>query len=1171
MATQEIMKFGGKAIRTVIALILVITGAFVAVQAIDPGKAHATESANLEVGGTIFYAGWGTNWMHVDGSMAYCGNPAATTPAAGSYEKAAVDAPSGRTSETVADLWFGYGSPGFDASMFPSTWYDGTAMDDGRYAALTHIIASDTFASNGDYALYGCSQDFKDWARSEVIGFGASGQEINPNATGRQMCARMGEVPSNFHAFMLYTGTTTQLVLSFSYVPYGSIELTKASSNPAISEGNDCYSVAGAVYSIYSDAACTVHVADITTDDNGYKKIDEIVPGNYFVVETTPAQGFALDSTVYPVTVEPGQTAKVNGGTVFDIPQSDPVGMLVAKVDATTGKASPQGSGTLAGAQFTVSYYSGLFDSADAAEASEKLKNTWVFATDTDGFAYYEDEYKVAGDEIYRMTNGDSAIPLGTVVIEETKAPVGYNLDDGFGNAPKKFVVQITSDDTTGEAISTFNSPTAPDTIQRGDYRLVKEVATTIYSNGDGDMPQEVKRVLVPGVQFQLINDSDHAIVSPETGAEVAQGGIVCTITTDENGLATTKAIDLPQGWDGALAYGTYKVHEVIPPAVADAFKAEYGSELVPVDDWKVTISAQDQYDAPVLVNNRIPQTPLKVVKVDAETGVQIPLTCSFKLMDAENNLVTYTSHYPDEQVMDTWVTNASGEVTLPMLLEQGTYTLVEVQAPEGYVLNTEGMQVVVGSDYRGWDDAIVVTFTDAPIHAKIQIMKVDGETELPVEGAEYCVKAEGDVVTGDGTVRFKDGQVVGYVTTDEKGEAVIEGLYLGNYVVFETKSPEGWALDTSEHHLCIESQGQLVPVVVSSLALADAPTTLEILKVDSLDETKVLSGATFNITQTSSAVLDELDPGFNVAWEVEVTTGENGIAQLPYLPHGTFEITEVKAPDHYYMTEDAEPISFKVDEQGFIGLDQEDAQFSDVLALTFENTPTILDVSKTDITTEDELPGATLVVADMEGNVIEEWVSTNKPHRIVGIVPGNYVLTETIAPEGYMVATSVDFTAEDTGKVQSVEMKDDYTKVDFSKTDIANGKDLHGAHLQVIGDDGKVVAEWDTDGKPHRINGLEPGDYMLRETFAPDGYEIAEDVNFTVKATGDIQKVEMKDRATPAPETPSSTMPQTGDSVPWWTFIAIAGGAASIAVGLAAGRRLHNKKDVVEDEGSEQ
>lgn len=948
-------------------------------------------------------------------------------------------------------------------------------------------------------------------------------------------------------------------------IPHGAIELTKASAHPDLTASNACYTLAGAEYSIYSDPGLSGYVGKITTDANGYGKAENLKAGTYWVKETLASAGYAKDELTYLVEMGAGQTAAVNGGTVVEVPHSDPVGMLVGKLNATTNANVPEGAASLENAEFTAEYYDGYYDSAEAARASGSAKNTWTFKTDSDGFSYFADEFKVSGDDLYYQMNGTTAcLPLGTVLITETKAPAGYNLDDGNHNAPKTFCVKITDGGAVGEDVYTYNSPVVPDTVKRGDYRLMKEVPT---NNDEED--QELTRIAVEGVQFQIVNDNAKAVASPDTGEPVAPGGVVTTITTDENGFATTKDHRQP-GWTGALAYGNYTIHEVIPADVSERVKAEYGITLIGVDDWKITVSTEAQYDLVQIVANHIPQTPLRIEKVDSTTGKAIPLACSFQLYDEAGELVTYTDRYADE-VIDTWTTLSTGACTLPMKLDEGTYRLHEVQAPEGYVLGTADIEFAV-DEYRTWDDPITLTYADAPIRAEIEILKTDGVTEVPVEGAEYCIKAEGDVATGDGTVRFSDGQIVGYVTTDAEGRAAIDGLYLGNYVAYETKSPEGWALDTQEHHLSIASQGQLVPIVVEALGVADMPTTCKLLKVDSTDASKALEGATFHIWQVVEGVdADDIDPGFSVSYETDVTTGADGTADVSYLPHGKYLIEETDAPEGYFVAEGQEPLRFQVDDQGFIGLDEEGAVFGDTLELTFANAPTILDITKTDATTGVELAGATLTLADKDGNVVDEWVSTTEAHRIVGIEPGDYTLTETIAPEGYLMATSIEFTVEATGDVQKVEMKDDYTKVDFSKTDIATGDELSGAHLQVIGKDDKVVAEWDTDGKIHRINGLEPGDYTLRETTAPEGYEVAEDVRFTVEATGDIQKVEMKDKATPAPEAPSSTMPETGDSLPWWAFIAVAGGAASIAVALAAGHKIRKRQSITEDDGADQ
>ena len=118
-------------------------------------KAYAADDVYLETGGSIPYAGYFTTWMHAGGNIAFCGDPAASAPSPGSYAKSDLTAPSGRTAEIAADLWFGYGSPGFDASLWPDTWYDGSAMTEEHYVALSHILLSDTFTSSGDYALHG--------------------------------------------------------------------------------------------------------------------------------------------------------------------------------------------------------------------------------------------------------------------------------------------------------------------------------------------------------------------------------------------------------------------------------------------------------------------------------------------------------------------------------------------------------------------------------------------------------------------------------------------------------------------------------------------------------------------------------------------------------------------------------------------------------------------------------------------------------------------------------------------------------------------------------------------------------------------------------------------------------------------------------------------------------
>ena len=206
---------------------------------------------------------------------------------------------------------------------------------------------------------------------------------------------------------------------------------------------------------------------------------------------------------------------------------------------------------------------------------------------------------------------------------------------------------------------------------------------------------------------------------------------------------------------------------------------------------------------------------------------------------------------------------------------------------------------------------------------------------------------------------------------------------------------------------------------------------------------------------------------------------------------------------------------------------------------------------SKKDLTTMEELPGAELTITDKDGKVVEHWTSTDKPHYIEKLPAGDYTLTEVKAPDGYAFAESVPFTVLPTGEVQRFEMRDDVIKVEISKVDITTNKELPGAELIITNKDGKVVEHWTSTDKPHYIEKLPAGDYTLTEITAPNGYEIAEDISFTVLPNGDVQRVVMKDAPIPEqpvqptpPSTPTPTplIPQTGDTFPLGLLLALAG-----------------------------
>ena len=285
-------------------------------------------------------------------------------------------------------------------------------------------------------------------------------------------------------------------------------------------------------------------------------------------------------------------------------------------------------------------------------------------------------------------------------------------------------------------------------------------------------------------------------------------------------------------------------------------------------------------------------------------------------------------------------------------------------------------------------------------------------------------------------------------------------------------------------------------------------------------------------------------------------TTDENGQilfkADLPV--DGTYIVKEIYAPDGFVTSNEEKEFTFEYGKP-------EEAEVS--YEFVFENEPTTVELTKTDLTTGKELPGAHLKVTDEDGNVIEEWVSTEKAHVIKELTVGkSYTMTETKPADGYVTAESITFTVENTAEIQKQEMKDDVTKVLISKQDIA-GKELPGAKLTILDEDGKVVESWTSTEEAHYIEMLPIGKYTLREETAPEGYLVAKDVEFEVKDTAEVQKVVMVDEEKPKESTPeggkpSKDAPKTGDNTNLLLWLIVLGMSLSGVVVL--GRKIKKK-----------
>lgn len=482
-----------------------------------------------------------------------------------------------RTDGMARILYYGPTGPGFEEAkakgLWNFNWYDGTALDYSKMLAIQHIALSALSKNSSQYGMQGTTAAFRNWCYKTVLYY-------NGNLNAGTFLANLdknlpGPAPQSFKdtIYLVNYGTGTQCLITFHNK--GKLKLKKASSNPGISDNNPCYSLEGATYGVYSDPGCTQQVGTLTCNASGDSNVIDIAPGTYYVKETKAGKSYALDEGVHKVNVSGGQTATVN---VTDAPQNDPADMLVAKVDAETGKASPLGAGTLAGAEFTVKYYDGFYT---LENLPEKATRTWVLKTDEDGFTGLSsarenpDIYLSSGDSFYQTADGKMyTLPLGTVTIQETKAPAGYLLSDSTVH-----LQQITSN-TSSEFVSTFvepseDTPTVREQVKRGDIAFNKVHGEDM--TGLAGVPFKITSKTT-GESHIAITDANgilttEASACPHTrntnandAALNADGTIDESKLSIDNGLWFSGSKDAQTAADdskGALPYDTYTFEEL--------------------------------------------------------------------------------------------------------------------------------------------------------------------------------------------------------------------------------------------------------------------------------------------------------------------------------------------------------------------------------------------------------------------------------------------------------------------------------------------------------------------------------------------------------------------------------------------------------------------------------
>ncbi len=992
-----------------------------------------------------------------------------------------------------------------------------------------HIAGSSAQQTGGTATVWG-GQSFYLTAPLENSPTDYTSGTLNSSAKGKFCALAISDGNGSNQTHGSWTQESVDsLRYSIDWLDFGWIDLIKKSANEGITNNNGCYSLEGAVYGIYSDG---VKVDEITTDKNGYAKSSILPVGNYTVKEITASTGYDLDENTYSVTVVKDQTVRANSN---ETPGNDPIGIEVVKNDAET-KGMPQGDATLEGAEFTVKYYDGYYTKDDLPK---KATRTWVIATKEVTYSTGKKGYvarlsnsnKVSGDNFYTDENGAITLPLGTISIEETKAPKGYLLKGNTLNVTDNLTgVTTTEKDTNYVAQITKEYQGAKlqfgnDANQMVVTEKVKKQKIQIFKSGyRNGMSEVVKGLQGAEFAFKLKSEVDHVGWDNATVYDV--------VTTNEDGLATTKY----------LPFGEYLVRETVTP------KDYYTNPDFTVSITKDHSEYENEEDQvkKVVLNNRPVETQLKLVKQDEETGKTVSLnSASFKIVADEDildggNIVYKKGQYITQKVggkkYDTFTTNSDnvvvvkteytndddekGEVFLPLQFFAGKYHLEEVKVPTGFIGlgKTQSFEMSGLLDYTKDEDGdpiYTVTVRDEQPKGEIKLNKTVADLDTDVDlvdrsdlsKIQFVLKAKENIYSPvDGSLMFAKDDVI---TTENSGAIVNSGTEVGNgvyalstdghldisnlpmgvgeaqYYLQEVKTLDGCVLDTTKYDAVFKQSDYTTKTYIKSFDIENKTTDFEFNKTDVTGD-KEVEGAQLTITDEDGNVVDQ--------W-----TSTEKVHSIEGLVVGkTYTLSETVTAKDYVKATD---IKFTVKNS------------SELETVTMKDKQ--VSFTKTDVTGEKEVEGAEITVTDKEtGKVVDKWTSGKDSHFINGLEEGRtYILSETVSPEEYVKSTDIEFTVSKEKVNEKVNMKDKQVKV--SKLTVG-GEEVTGAHMQIIDEDGNVVDEWYSEGKSHIANGLEEGKtYTLHEDLSPLGFNLANDFTFEVTKEKENQTVEMIDTVT--------------------------------------------------------
>ena len=916
-------------------------------------------------------------------------------------------------------------------------------------------------------------------------------------------------------------------------------------------------------------------VATVTTDADGYATVKNLPLGRYYVKEKNAPDTYVLNTV--PENVEftyADQDTAVIEKEISVTDERQKVSITVEKQDAETGN-------TVAGAVF------GIYNAKDIQTKDGKVivkadtllqemtsdeKGQAACTLDLPLGSYYVKELKapdgfVSSDEVLRFDASYQGQDVQTVTLKSVKknqpttveitksdATTGVELDGAYLKVTDKDGNVVDSWTSSKDAphvikyLKVGETYTLHEEFAPHGYLVANDVTFTVKDTGEvqkvemkDEVPvgeliinkkgefldsvtlaDKVKGVVehifnyvtgkLTDVTFEVYAEEDIKAADGVSDDYYKKDELIATIKTDETGIAKLENLPLGKYYvkETGTAYGHVLDGEI---RHVDLTYVDQNTPVVVYDkDWQ---------------NNRqrVEVSVLKKEK-DSDRTLEGAIFGLFAKEDIKSETTGKVLIEADE-IIELKSTDEEGKITFVADLPIGaTYYVKELYAPDGFVTNDEEKEFTF--EYAGEEQPTVTydfTFENQPTVVEFTKSSLTTGKELP--GCKLrVVDADGNIVDE---------------WTSGKEVHVIRELTVGKeYTLVETKPADGYVTAESVKFTIKDTAD------VQKVEMKDDVTKVEISKQDIAG--KELPGAKLTILDQDGKVVESW-----TSTELKSTDEEGKITFVADLPIGaTYYVKELYAPDGFVTNDEVKEFTFE-----YAGEDQPTVTYD----FTFDNQPTVVEFTKYSLTTGKELPGCKLKVVDADGNTVDEWTSGKEAHVIRELTVGKeYTLVETKPADGYVTAESVKFTIKDTADVQKVEMKDDVTKVKISKQDIA-GKELPGAKLTILDQDGKVVESWTSTEKAHYIEMLPIGKYTLREETAPDGYLVAKDVGFEVKDTSEVQHVTMVDEEKPAEKTPEggkpvSDSPKTGDNTNLWLWFMLLGIGATGTGALAFMRK---------------